>query len=89
MVISFLALFILFNVPNHYTSNNIFQPSDTIADNKFEMKYKFPQKIPNFSIAKKIDIIYSEFVIEMLFRLKPPCVLFFHTRKVNLYNLRN
>ena len=58
MVISFLALFMLLNVPNHYTSNNIFQPSDTIVDNKFEMKYKFPQKIPNFSIAKKIDIDY-------------------------------
>ena len=38
-------------------SNNVFQPSDTIVDNKFEMKYTLPQKIPDFSIAKQIDII--------------------------------
>ncbi len=64
MVISFLALFILLNVPNHYTSNNIFQPSDTIVDNKFEMKYKFPQKILNFPLSKQINITYFIIIIK-------------------------
>ena len=50
MVISFLPLFMLM-------SNNVFQPSDTIADYNFEMKYTLPQKIPDFPLAKQIDII--------------------------------
>ena len=50
MVISFLSLFMLM-------SNNLFQPSDTIANHTFEIKYTLPQKITNFPLAKQIDII--------------------------------
>jgi len=34
--------------------------SDKIADKKFKMKYTLPQKIPNFPLAKQINIIYFQ-----------------------------